>query len=510
MKIKKKKPKTNRIERQIITGLIVNDRFVHELKGFYREGVLQSAYAQTIAGWCFDYYEQFQKAPKKEIEDIYLTHKENGLDQDQKKLIKRFLSSINDEYETQETFNVDYILKKAESHFRINALKEFEQGLSDLITGGDVDEAEAMISEFIRVARPETKGIDVLDPQVILSIFKEEKSNYMFSLPGDLGRTIGPFERGFLYAVVAPAKVGKTWWLMFFAIMAVLRGYNVLFVSCEMKETKMVKRIYHSFCSQPISKHAGELLLPVFDCFANQVNSCKKVQRACKVRLLNRDDEKPEFDEARKKYKPCTACRGTKEYEPETWFKKTIKAELTIDGAVKKATKMEKYNSFRGAQFKLVEFPSNTLTIPQLKTYMSNLEYYENFVPDVIITDYADKFVAENKNSEYRHQINEVWEGHKSIAQEKNCLMITASQSNTARSGKDVGQGDWADDIRKFNLVDGAFALNQSPEDKQNGLMRVGILGSRHDEFDLLSEVYVLESKKIARPYLDSCSIINF
>jgi len=183
--------------------------------------------------------------------------------------------------------------------------------------------------------------------------------------------------------------------------------------------------------------------------------------------------------------------------------RKTSKEELTISRVLKKKQALKRSAMIRGSRFHLVEFPSGTLTMSELKAYLYNREQYHGEVYDVIITDYADKMKPEI-HREHRHGINEIWEGHKGLAQEKKALVVTGSQSNTARTGKTIGQGDWADDIRKLNLVDAAMAINMSPEQKLKGLMEIGIMAQRHDYFDILGVIHVLHQLKTGRPYLRS------
>ena len=72
------------------------------------------------------------------------------------------------------------------------------------------------------------------------------------------------------------------------------------------------------------------------------------------------------------------------------------------------------------------------------------------------------------------------------------------------RTEKDIRQGDWKESVGKIQESDISFALNQKPEEKKRGLMRVKVLKQRDDDFDLTSQIHVLMSYKIGRPYLKS------
>jgi len=134
---------------------------------------------------------------------------------------------------------------------------------------------------------------------------------------------------------------------------------------------------------------------------------------------------------------------------------------------------------------------------------LDNLEHYDDFVPDVIITDYADITRSENRG-EKRHQIDEIWLGHRFISQERNCLVLTASHSNKATFDRDIRQGDLSEDYRKLNHVTWAGALNQNEEENEQGIMRLSVLADRYQRFNGMNEAKVLQCLDIGQVCLDS------
>lgn len=914
MVIERRRPIDPSIERQLITGMIVSDEFIQEIKPLLKQDSLTLPYAQTICDWCLTFYDNFGSAPGANIKDIFIEKKKHQLNDDVAELIEDFLSSISEEYARDEVFNAKYYLNKSKDHLRSVSLNKLAKKIQKAVTGGRLEEAEALAKGYQRVEIIKSKGIDPLfDSEFIASIFDENDTDSLFSFPGALGRAIGPLKRGWLFAFVGSAKTGKcltkdsmitlddgrlkplkyvidnkasntvsmnndfkivksnisefysngikpivevttktgrkikltrnhplfdlnygwisiddglkigdciavpktisvfgnkklpinhvnliaylladggltgsevtftkkekeikddviriitelgdcyriddeltisinkgkkcyspektktkkmlikynipfcksiykvipdciftlpkpqlkeflktlftgdgsifdfgieycsgseemirqishlllrfgiigkvrgkfnkrfnktywtfsildsfyikkfikeigfnfskgekaelifqkalnkkkrsyydgfpcecrdllidkinksglhkkqfksvgnkhtekgityglldksnkvlkdeyfdkllnadvffdkivsiedkgfeetyditipgyhnfiandimahnTWWLMLTGLRALFAGYNVLFLSLEMSEKEMGRRIQHYINSAPTRKWAGEMLIPVFDCEKNQKGTCTLSKRISKKDLTSKDGMIENFDDAPANYKPCTVCMDlkNKEFKCKSWFRKTTKEELTLEKALKKKTALKRSAMIRGAKFRLIEQPSGKYTMNEFRSLLYNLEHYENFVPDIIITDYADKFKSESRD--YRHGINEVWEGHKGLAQEKNCLVVTASQSNTARTGKDIGQGAWAEDIRKLNLIDVGIGLNMTPEEKKMGIMRALVMAQRHDYFDTLAQVKLLHQLKIGRPYLDSYS----
>jgi replicative DNA helicase len=98
------------------------------------------------------------------------------------------------------------------------------------------------------------------------------------------------------------------------------------------------------------------------------------------------------------------------------------------------------------------------------------------WIPDVIVIDYADILAPETGTSglDFRHQTNETWKALRRLSQDYHCLVITATQSD-ARSydGKLLTMSNFSEDKRKLSHVTGVVGLNQSPEEKKNGIYRL-------------------------------------
>jgi replicative DNA helicase len=457
--VNREKAPDMRFERQIITGMIVSDEFLQGVVPIYQQDCLRIPFAKTIARWCLEYFNQYQIAPGKHIEDIFKDQKNNIPDPDEAEMLETFLSDISKEYVDGEAFNAGYILDKTEKHFRELSLKNLTKEIQKTLIGDRIEEAEALVKGYTRIARIQTKGVDpITDSKIIAAALDDNSGDKLFSLPGILGDTIGMLERGWLFSFVGASGTGKTWWLMLTALRALFAGLNVVFISMEMSEKQMTRRIQHWINGQPTKKWAGELSIPTFKNLS----------------------------------------------DTEIYYKKVTKKELTIPKAINKSKAVKRSALIRGNAFKLVTYPSRSITMNDINAYLHNLEYYENFIPDVIVTDYADKVKPDDARQQYRHQIAGIWEAHKALAQEKNCIVVTASQSNTARTGNDIKQGDWSESIEKLNMSDAGMSINMTADDKRAGIMRAKIMKQRHDDFDLVQEVMVLHQLRIGRPYLDS------
>ena len=266
-----------------------------------------------------------------------------------------------------------------------------------------------------------------------------------------LGKELGHFCRGDFFAVLAPVKRGKSFWLWDIAHRGCLNGLNVIFFSLEMTYNQVVRRAWQSIVAQPIQEKEVKI---------------------------------PYFEEIDKKY--------------EIKYREEKRKGIDIEKIEQEQKKLMMYS--RG-NLRIEVFPAGSATMDTLDVCLSNLEYYENFTPDVIVIDYAD--IIKGRIRDYRQQLNEIWIRLRGWAQEKNCLVVTASQTSKQAFTRDARMGDVAEDMRKLATVTKMIALNQTKSEKEAGALRIEPLLYRDGRLNG-QQICVLESRDIGRVYLDS------
>jgi hypothetical protein len=108
------------------------------------------------------------------------------------------------------------------------------------------------------------------------------------------------------------------------------------------------------------------------------------------------------------------------------------------------------------------------------------------------------------KGNEYRHQLDDIWSNLKRVAQERNLLVVTATQTNRAGlDGGDLTNENVAEDMRKLAHVSKFIALNQTEKEKIDGLMRLKVLLDR-DEQSMWNDMQLLQCLRIGKFVLDS------
>jgi len=492
------------VEKRFLTGIIISKEFIQIIQPVFDYIYLQNDFAKTISRWVFAYYDKYKDVPGKHIQDIYQSRRK-ALDLDESEIIASFLESISDEYaEEKVPFNASYVADEVLDYFKKRELEIVSSNIQVLLEDGKISEAEDQLKGYKHVARITSDWFDPFDRSEIIKSFKED-GNKLFTLHGQLGRLIGPFSRGWFIGVMGPMKRGKTWWLQELCTEAVEENLRVVLFSLEMTKRDISQRIYRRISALGDEDSDKRLIFPVFDCRLNQNGECERPQRT-NDRTLLVDERKPIFD-PRFTYKVCTWCRENDPtmYQPEYWFEsKKGNPDLFEKRPVIK--EVSKYKVMYGSnRLRVKSYPRFSANVEDLERDLDILYRQENFAPDVIVVDYADILKPEDSRQLGRDRLDDTWKSLGRMAGERHCLVITASQSNRQSIYKKrVEQDDTAEDIRKLAHVDVMLSLNQTKEEKLNGVMRVGILAHRHRDFNENLVCIVLQNLDIGQVNLDS------
>jgi len=496
------------VERRIVTGMIVSDKFLRDVRTIYKPDLVETAFARTVAAWCLDYFDQHQQAPSRQVQDLFTNWYRTTRDDTQADLIEEFLSSLSDEHEHADHYNVEYHLRSAERYFKEKSLKNLAEDMQAYLSQGQAEDAEQILTDYERVERPQTAGVDPFSDSEVFQRAFESRQEPLFSLPGALGQMMNSqFSRQSLIGLLGPEKRGKSWWLMELAMQAWRQRCNVaVFQAGDMSEEQYVRRQGIYVCQRSDdARYCGEMLVPVLDCYNNQMDICANSQRASCIGVKASGKELSFEDADRAGYKPCRNCyrEDRTKFIAAVWWERRARVEpITWRDAYREASRVKQRNRARG--FKLVTYPNSVLTVSEMNRVLTRWAEEEDFVPDVIIDDYADIFAPEDNRMEFRHQQNSHWKAKRKLSQVWNACCITATQADADSYGKkSLGLKNFSEDKRKYAHVTAMYSLNQTDEEKKKGIMRIGELLVREDA-SAAGEVTVLQCLEMGRPHLAS------
>lgn len=506
----KKKVDTHQ-EEMMLAGMIMDDRFLREVRTFYKPELVESSYVRRIADWCINYYQRYEESPKGHIETLYHTALRKGLDDSESQAISKFIETLNAKAEQGQynNFNTDHALDEVEHYLHLQSVKSLKEELEVSYQNEDPVSADETLATFNAPKRPTTGAVNPFtNKELIYKSF--ENIDPLYTFPGAMGSMLNEYlVRDAFVGIMGGEKMGKTWELIEHTMRATANMLNVAFFAIgDSNEEKMAMRkaIYISQKSNR-SKYCGRLMIPVLDCEKNQNNTCKMSGRACKVGLVDEEGNLPEPGDEPPGYKPCSKCADREGFKGAIWYR----IREPVDPL--EPAEAYKYNTWwnrvrmKEREFKLHFSPSGTMNASDINSHLNIWCYLENWVPDVVIVDYADIMSAEPGCSGFteRDKQNANWEALRKLSHDWHCLVVTATQAdaNSYDQGLLLRQ-NFSEDKRKYGHSTVTIGLNQTPDEKDAGLKRRNIIMAREGDFNPYRTVTCLECLKIGRPVLDS------
>jgi hypothetical protein len=485
------------VEKKIATASIISEKFLQEILPIYDPNYIKNSFVKIICHWCLQYFEEYGKSPKTNIKNIFDLEK-GELSQEETDIIEAFLVHLSEQYEEDQGINEDYILDSALKYFKKRELEIIADNIAKLLSIGKVDEAEEQIRNYKKVEKLTTGWYDVFDEKQVRTVFDANPEG-LLRFPGELGRMIGPMERGWVIGVMGAFKRGKTWVLIELATLALFQRLKVVFISLEMNKETMNARFYKRLTA--FGEGATKWIYPVFDCHFNQVGECGDPRRKNRERLIGESGEIPPYSEDLA-YRPCTECRGTVNYRVATWFQAVERPQFTMANTV---NHIKSFKYQYGSNIRAMSYPKFSANIEDIKRDLDLLEQNDEFIPDVIVIDYAGILRPENPKMQKREQIDDTWKILGQLASERNCLVVSAWQANRgALYKKQMDQEGVSEWIGILGHVDVFLAINQTKEEKRHHLVRIGLLGHRHKEFNEEENCIVLQQLSLGQVNLDS------
>jgi hypothetical protein len=487
--------------------MITDTRFLCEMVTMWKADLMESDWLRVVGGLCIRYYQSYGEAPGRNIEGLFEGWRRSSDDPSEtKQMLRQFLSSISREYDMEGPRNPDYLLDQSERMFRERALKQLKEDVDFQLAQGSVDEAQHVVDSFRLPSRPAHAGVDPFKDKEGFKMAFAAREEPLFVLPGYLGELLGGFYRDELGAYMGPEKRGKTWWLLYTALRALENRCKVAYFQIgDLSQPQVYTRIGVYLTKRHYDpRYCIEFEMPTLDCRLNQSGECDLRERRGVGKILDEDGNLPPWSSARD-HKICNECHGTKRWRGSYWYKIRRAVEPIHWSDAWMAAK-EHVRRVGQGQFRLVVYNIASNSVRDIEGQLDRWEREEEFVPDVIVIDYADNLAPITASLEFRHQQNETWSALRRVSQDRHCCVITATQADArAYDSKDVRATHFTEDKRKYGHVNhGIFTLNQTGEEKTAMIIRVGRMFAREEFFDERTKAVVLQCLQIGRPYLGS------
>lgn len=440
--------------------MIVNTDFLRQIVPLFSVNLLKAGYARVVCTWILDYWNRFKEAPQKNIQEIYNFEKAKIQDEDEAENLAQFLRKLSQDWVKSQIHNLDFSIKQSIHYLKVRSIELLSEQLESALLEGDPVKAEHHLTQFKRVEKLTGEGVSILkDVEKIITAFAYEEEE-LFKFPGALGDVVGSIKRGDFFSFLAPMKRGKTWWLIYAAIIALSFGLKVILFSLEMTERQVVRRVWQSLTGE-VRDAQEAVKLPYFDPV--------EIDGESRFVVKHREVSRNQLDTRK------------------------------VEAHQKRFRRM-----FRSGDFRIVAMPSNSVTVEDLVAHLDTMKHFDDWTPDVVLIDYAD-IIAPSRGfrGEYRHQLDDIWKKLRALGQARFCAVGTASQAEKSTFTEDVSPQHVSEDIRKLAHVTSMLGLNQTKDEAEMGVMRVSQLAVREGK-QSFQQAYVLQCLDLGRPAIDS------
>lgn len=463
--------KIGKRQRHILNGIIYDDKTLGAISSKIHEHdkMFVNSWANLVLRWCLDYYKTYAKAPGyQNLKVSFDSWSEDNKEHEYINDIGQFLDGIyQEEYKTE--INSDHLIDLSTKQLNRMRLLKLSEGIQADLDKGKENSALERIASFSKVEMGSRGWMDTLsDMELVDWTFNRQKDNVLITYPGDLGKFFGAcLKRKAFVSFLAPEKTGKSFWLLDIVWRAVHNRLRVAYFDVgDNAGEEINERFYVRAAVHPYESDTGEW--PYTIKYPISITPPK---------------EEGDF-------------YATVEHEDRT-FDAPLDAK-TVKRALRRVMKfgVKSLDSY----LKVSCHPNFSINVPGIKTELELLEM-SGWVPDVVIIDYADILAPPPGRMESRDQINTAWKQMRGLSQERNCLLITATQSDAASYEKRIiSRMNFSEDKRKLSHVTLMVAINMTGEEKDSGLVRLNHVVRRKGGYSSRKVVHVAGCLAVSNP----------
>lgn len=411
----------------IVRLAIESDDFLRLVRPVLGPSVLTSRIPAELYRLCLNYWDTFRRQPGDHFHDE----------------VVRFLKQVP---EGQRNYYVNYVQKIQQMHRpdmpyvlgRVNDFvraREFEKAavrFAELTAEGKFSEAENLMHRTLRTGVGKYEmGLEYLDTgKPPLRDDPERWNRLMRTGIKPLDKAIGGFKRGQFICWMGGFKGKKSWACIHTALTALLQGLTVVHVSHEMTLEEIETR-YDMMISG----------------------------------MTNRDE-------------PTDLTINTFDEQDGCWVQKQMRADTIKHNWARVASARRRVRRFGGKLY-VKKYPMGTADMHEVDRYLRHLAM-EGIRADVLINDYADIMAPLDPRKELRHQLSDTYIYHKRLADERQILVVTATQvpDKAVRSAR-MTIRDFAEDRRKAGHVDLAIAICQTEDQEAENIATLLVVANR-------------------------------
>lgn len=419
------------LESRIVASIVGDTSLLEQTIDIIDPTLFESPTTQIVVEWATDYFRRTKQAPGANMKDVFAA-RQGELNSADAELVYAYMKRGD----WVPADNLEFAKSQLESYIRSRAMNRLVDRLKSKIESGNYKDCERAIAEW---QKPEIRKSEVFnlysDFGLAVETVNRDEDATLFKFQGDLGATVGDFKISDYVLWLAPAKRGKSWWLMKSALDAALAGNKVLFYSLEMDKYEVEDR------------------------FLRMLTGCSLDGELAHISVFN-----PIGD-------------GRYELmEMDTNTRPIDRTKRSLSTALKTAAKYS-----RGGELQFMCKATNSFSVEDLRSDLVKLEAFDNFVPTVVVIDYVDIMKFQYGN-EKRFGLDKLHLELRGLNMERKFCLISASQAGrqNVTGENDVTEADIAECAAKLNHATKIILINQTKDEKKQGIYRINVNMSRH------------------------------
>lgn len=392
-----------------------------------------------------EYREQYNEPPGEAITpDILQTLQER--DPSRANLYQKIWTDLVEVKDIKPT----YVLNRASKFARYHRVKKAARQSLDFLENDQVDEAEAAM---VKVGQRDVvelfdHGTTFFNPAESLRFLDQEIEAFPTGIPFLDRRQLGPTRKA-LHMLIGVTGGGKSWWLLHLLKQAMMHGLRVVYISLEMSEEKICRRLVQSFFG--VSKRDAKAIKVIFD--RTEQGTFAGASRS-------------EID---------------------------VKMTLKDPGVREKLTAKLRRLANRPSPI-IKDFPTRSLTVQGLEAYLDLLYTSHKYTPDLVCVDYGTIMKPDSRYKDRRYEIGETHERLRGIAVDRNIAIASVVQSNRlGKKATTITEANMAEDWSIAGTADVIMTYSQTQAEYDRQLARLYVAKGRDDEDKfriLISQAY--------------------
>ena len=452
------------LARRVLAGM-VTDRAVlaRVAEKWSGEGLFDMPWANLVGGWCIKHVRDYDRAPNGQLRSLFEAWAVKNTAEEQIVTgVERFLSFVSDEWSQTEQPTSDYLVDLAKQYFNQVRARRIHNDVEACLENRDIDgamEKMALADKVELGSNGLIKPVQEVEYETWNQAFHPERKKQMVTSYSDgLDRFFGDaFTRDSLIAFMGSDKSGKSFWLLDVALRAVRNRQRVAYFEVgDLMQDEVLLRMGMRVSHRPY--YAGTVKVPI---------KFEKGEDGVVVSV-----EERVFDV------------GLTAAEAFGAFRRWCRADMHKD------------------LFRLVCHPIDTVSVDNLRSTLRDWERDE-WVPDVVVIDYADILAPPFGVKDPLEQIDTTWKALRRMSQELHCLVVTATQSSAAaysEKSTTLGRKHFSGRKTKIAHVNGMVGINYTDKDKEKGVCRLNWVVRRSSEFVSRNSVLVAPCLALANP----------